>query len=128
MGLPEGSEMFFPGYEAAMLTLEANSVIGLRLIKIAHGGVDAVQEVHLMVQEKVDAAAEAMTTLVGGGSVEAVLAGYRRRVAFNAQRLSAGIGAIAIFSANYRPLALVSRAPSHVLKGCSYDQEARDER
>ena len=88
MGLPEGSEMFFPGYEAAMLTLEANSVIGLRLIKIAHGGVDAVHEVHLMVQEKVDAAAEAMTTLVGGGSVEAVLAGYRRRVAFNAQRLS----------------------------------------
>jgi hypothetical protein len=88
MELPKGGEMFFPGYEATMLALEANSVIGLRLIKIAHGGVDAAQEVNLMVQEKVDAAAEAMTTLVGGGSVEAVLAGYRRRVAFNAQRLS----------------------------------------
>jgi hypothetical protein len=82
--------MIFPGYEATMLALEANAVIGLRLLKIAHGGVDAAQEVDLMVQEKVDAAAEAMTTLVGGGSVEAVLAGYRRRVAFNAERLSPG--------------------------------------
>ena len=80
--------MIFPGYEATMLALEANSVIGLRLMKIAHGGVDAVQEVNLMVQEKVDAAAEAMTTLVGGGTVETVLAGYRRRVAFNAKRLA----------------------------------------
>ena len=80
--------MIFPGYEATMLALEANSVIGLRLMKIAHGGVDAVQEVNLMVQEKVDAAAEAMTTLVGGGTVETVLAGYRRRVAFNAERLA----------------------------------------
>jgi uncharacterized membrane protein YfcA len=120
MGLPEGSEMFFPGYEATMLALEANSVIGLRLIKIAHGGVDAVQEVHLMVQEKVEAGAEAMATLAGGGGVEAVLAGYRRRVAFNAQRLSPG-------SAQYQSflrtsaLALVSRAPSYVLRGGSYE-------
>jgi hypothetical protein len=90
MALPQGSEMIFPGYEATMLALEANAVIGLRLLKIAHGGVDAAQEVNLMVQEKVDAAAEAMTTLLGGGSVEAVLAGYRRRVAVNAQRLSPG--------------------------------------
>ena len=59
MGLPEGSGMFFSGYEATMLALEANSVIGLRLIKIAHGGVDAVQEVNLMVREKVDAGARA---------------------------------------------------------------------
>ena len=42
-----------------MLALEANSVIGLRLIKIAQGGVDAVHEVNLMVHEKVDAGAEA---------------------------------------------------------------------
>ena len=43
-----------------------------------------------MVQEKVEAGAEAMATIAGGGSIEAVLAGYRRRVAFNAQRLSPG--------------------------------------
>ena len=73
-----------------MLALEANAVIGLRLIKIAHGGVDAAHEVNLMVQEKVDAAAEAMTTLLGGGRIGTVLAGYRRRVAVNAQRLSPG--------------------------------------
>ena len=82
--------MFFPGYEATMLALEANGVIGLRLIKIAQGGVDAAHEVNLMVQEKVDAAAEAVATLLGGGSVETVLTGYRRRVALNAQRLSPG--------------------------------------
>lgn len=73
-----------------MLALEANGVIGLRLIKIAQGGVDAGHEINLMVQEKVDAAAEALTTVVGGGSVETVLAGYRRRVALNARRLSFG--------------------------------------
>ena len=65
-------------------------MIGLRLIKIAQGGVDAGHEINLMVQEKVDAAAEALTTVVGGGSVETVLAGYRRRVALNARRLSFG--------------------------------------
>ena len=80
--------MIFPGYEATMLALEANGVIGLRLIKIALGGVDAAYEVNLMVQEKVDAAHEAMATLIGGGTVQTVLAGYRRRVAFNAERLS----------------------------------------
>ena len=40
-------------------------VIGLRLIKIAHGGVEASHEVILMVQEKVDGAAEARATLNG---------------------------------------------------------------
>jgi hypothetical protein len=71
-----------------MLALEANVVIGLRSIKVARGGVDAVQEINLMVQEKVDAAAEALATLVGGGSVEAILSGYRQRVTLNARRLS----------------------------------------
>ena len=35
-----------------------------------------------------DAAAEALATLVGGGSVEAILSGYRQRVTLNARRLS----------------------------------------
>jgi hypothetical protein len=80
--------MTFLGYEATMFALEATGVVGLRLMKIAHGGLDAGHEVILMVQEKVDAAAEAQAMLMGGGSVEAVLIGYRRRVALNAQRLS----------------------------------------
>lgn len=80
--------MNFVGYEAMMLALEASGVIGLRLMKIAHGGVDAGHEVILMVQEKVEAAAEARATLIGGGNLEAVLIGYRRRVAINTQRLS----------------------------------------
>ena len=66
--------MIFLGYEATMLAVEANGVIGLRLMKIAHGGVEAGHEVILMVQEKVDAAAEARATLMGGDNVEAVLA------------------------------------------------------
>jgi hypothetical protein len=80
--------MIFLGYEAVMLALESSGVIGLRLMKIGRGGVDANHEVILMVQEKVDAAAEAHATLMGGGSAEAVLIGYRRRVALNAHRLS----------------------------------------
>ena len=47
-----------------MLALEAHRVIELRLMKIARGGVDAVHEVLLMVQEKVEAAAEAHGTLM----------------------------------------------------------------
>jgi hypothetical protein len=50
--------MIFLGYEATMLALEANGVIGLHLIKIAQGGIDAGHEINLMVQEKLDAAAE----------------------------------------------------------------------
>ena len=80
--------MVFPGYEATMLAIEANGVIGLRLTKIAYGGIDAGMEINLMVQEKFDAAAEALNTLVGGGGVEFVLSGYRRRVTLNARRLS----------------------------------------
>jgi hypothetical protein len=41
-----------------------------------------------MVQEKMEAAADAQATLMGGGNVEAVLIDYRRRVALNARRLS----------------------------------------
>jgi hypothetical protein len=40
-----------------------------------------------MVQEKFDAAAEALTTLVGGGSVEAILSAIDG-VTLNARRLS----------------------------------------
>jgi hypothetical protein len=80
--------MNFLGYQAAMLAFEATGVIGLRLMKIARGGVGAGREAILMVQEKAEAAFEAQTTLMAGGTAEAVLVGYRRRVALNAERLS----------------------------------------
>jgi hypothetical protein len=83
-----GYEMIFLGYEAGMLALEANGVIGLRLMKIARGGADAAREILLMVQEKMEAAADAQATLMGGGNFGAVLIDYRRRVALNARRLS----------------------------------------
>ena len=113
--------MFFSGYEATMLALEANSVIGLRLIKIAHGGVYAVQEVNLMVREKVDAGAEAMAALVGGWQRRGCAGrlpptrGVQRPTAYRRDRRNNNL------FREHRPLALVSRAPSHVLKGCSYE-------
>jgi hypothetical protein len=72
-----------------MLAIESQDVIGLRLKKIAYGEVSVYNEVFLMVSEKIDAAVEAGTTLMAGGSAAAVVARYREHVASNAGRLSA---------------------------------------
>ncbi|MGH1587636.1 hypothetical protein ACRBEV_03860 [Methylobacterium phyllosphaerae] len=71
-----------------MLAIESQSVIALRLVRLAGGGSEGLAEAQSMVVEKVDAAAEAMTTLMGGGSPEAVVARYREHVAANTKRLS----------------------------------------
>jgi hypothetical protein len=79
--------LFYPWYPAIMLAVESNNVIDIRLRKIATGGVDALTETRLMVNEKVDAALEAGTMLMrGAGSVE-IIRFYREHVAANAQRL-----------------------------------------
>jgi hypothetical protein len=80
--------MIFPWYTATMLAVEASSVIGLRLMKIAGGGREALHEVGLMVTEKVAAAGEAGAILIEGGSAVTVIGRYRERVAANAGRLS----------------------------------------
>jgi hypothetical protein len=54
----------FPWYSAAMLALEANHVIALRLSKIAFGGPEARSEAKLMVTEKIDAAVESSYSLL----------------------------------------------------------------
>ena len=48
----------FPWYSTAMLALEANHVIALRLSKLAFGGLEARSEAKLMITEKIDAAVE----------------------------------------------------------------------
>ena len=64
-------------------------VIGLRLTKLAGGGRDARDEVHLIMNEKIKAAFEAGKTLMEGGSLFAVIDHYREYVAANNSRLAA---------------------------------------
>jgi hypothetical protein len=72
-----------------LLGIEANEVVGLRMMKITSGGPAALSEMHLMIAEKMDAAAEASTSLICGHSPMAVVARYREHVANNRLRLLA---------------------------------------
>ena len=78
-----------PFLAAALLGLEANRVINLRIMKIAKGGEDARNEAFLMVDEKVLAALEAYASICAGRGPEVVINRYRQHVAANAKRLSA---------------------------------------
>jgi hypothetical protein len=80
--------MFFPFRTATLLALESSRVIGLRLNRLAAGGKNAADEAHLMVSEKVHAAAKAAATLMTGGSPSKVVRQYRKRVPANVARLS----------------------------------------
>ena len=82
--------------EALRLGCEAYSLIGLRLFKMATGGVPAVSEALRMVPEKITALVDAqilITTSVLSGRPDLapaqVVALYRERVSDNEQRLSA---------------------------------------
>ncbi|GJD57531.1 hypothetical protein [Methylobacterium dankookense] len=79
----------FPFYTAALLGLEAQKVIELRLVKLAWGGAAAQAEAQLMTGEKVLAATEAAYTLMHGGSAEMVISRLREHVAANTKRLTA---------------------------------------
>jgi hypothetical protein len=74
--------------QAAWLTLEAQQVIALRLMKIGAGGAAAQTEMARMLTEKVAAAAETLGRLSLGGSGRKVVRRYRTRVRANARRLS----------------------------------------
>ena len=80
--------MFFPLYSTMMLGLESAVVIGLRMLKVTRGGSDALNEMHLMIREKVDAAFESGSHVMAGASAETVIDRYRQQVAANAARLS----------------------------------------
>ncbi|UVO53657.1 hypothetical protein [Sphingomonas sp. SUN039] len=54
------------GFDALKLGMDANSVIGLRLAKIATGGVAGTEEARLMVAEKMQAAAQLQTAFLTG--------------------------------------------------------------
>jgi hypothetical protein len=74
--------------EAMELGFDAQRVIALRFVKIADGGSAANEEARLMVTEKLAAAGEAVTTLLMGGSGQAVVQRYRSHMRANARRLA----------------------------------------
>jgi hypothetical protein len=83
------------GLEAWRLGMEASAVIGLRTLRIAHGGPAGAAEAERMVREKVEAAmalqALAVTGALGATPASAsarTLAHYRRKVRANRRRLS----------------------------------------
>ena len=80
--------MFFPFHATMMLGLESSNVIGLRMLKLAYGGTDAVTEMQLMVREKIHATLESSANLMAGASAHSVVDRYRQHVAANARRLS----------------------------------------
>ncbi|BAQ48116.1 MULTISPECIES: hypothetical protein [Methylobacterium] len=84
--------MFDAWYATAMLAMESQKVIELRMMKLAWGGVAGQVEAQRMVSEKIGAALEATGTLLGGGTPEAVIDRYREHVRNNVARLSAPAG------------------------------------
>jgi hypothetical protein len=70
-----------------MLAVDAQTVIGLRLMMLGAGGTAAQTEIDRMVTEKASALVEATAILVSGGSAHKVIAGYRKHVRANSRRL-----------------------------------------
>jgi hypothetical protein len=80
--------MLEPWFLVLLLALESGEVIGLRVAKLAGGGVDAHHEADLMVSEKIDAVIEAGAGLLCGATTGHVINRFREHVAANARRLS----------------------------------------
>ncbi len=74
--------------DMALLGMEAQQVIGMRLARIAAGGRGADFETTRMVTEKVAAAQEAAMSLMTGGSPEKVVRCYRTHDRKNRTRLA----------------------------------------
>ena len=73
--------------DTALLAMEAQVVIGMRLGQLWFGGPAAWLEAQRMVTEKASAFAEAAAVLATGGSAHEVVKGYRGHVQANARRL-----------------------------------------
>jgi hypothetical protein len=80
--------MFGPWFTVSLLALESSQVIGLRVAKLARGGVDAQNEAHLLVNEKIAAVFDSSLRLVCGATTSHVIDRVREQVAANALRLS----------------------------------------
>src|SRR5258708_2885957 len=80
--------MFSLWYNFAMLSVEAQQVIWLRLLKLGKGGPHAALELQSMLLEKTVAASDAMGRLAMGGSPKSVVRGYRKKVRATRRRLT----------------------------------------
>jgi hypothetical protein len=83
-------------FESAMLAVEAQQVVAMRLTKFAMGGPDVQREAELMVSEKMASLVETgqmmMMAALGGKSdlgAAKVMQHYRKKVGANVKRLSA---------------------------------------
>ena len=92
---PSASTMFSLGLDAWSLYLDASTVIGLRMMKMAAGGPGADKEMALMVNEKVQATLELQMEGATGrlgvtpvGAAKKVVRHYQRKVGANKRRLS----------------------------------------
>jgi hypothetical protein len=74
--------------DAQLLTLEAQQVIAMRMMKLSLGGTKGAKEARRMVSEKVFAAGEAGFRLAKGGSGHSIVRHYRRKVRANRRRLA----------------------------------------
>ena len=79
--------MFRPWYQLTMLAIKSQTVVALRLMKLASGGTAAADEVQRMVAEKVSAGTSAAATILSGGGVDKAIRDTRRHVRRNAKRL-----------------------------------------
>jgi hypothetical protein len=85
----QGGAILSPWSTVLLLALESSEVIGLRVAKLAGGGVDAQYEADLIVSEKVDAVIEVTASFMSGAAVTKVINRFREQVAANTKRLSA---------------------------------------
>jgi hypothetical protein len=74
--------------DMAILSMAAQQVVALRMLKLAVGGAAAHREAARMVTEKMQAGIEAAATTATGGSSRKVLRRYKTRVKANSRRLS----------------------------------------
>jgi hypothetical protein len=84
-----GGAMITPWLNVVWLALESSEVIGLRVAKLAAGGIDAQHEARLIVGEKVSAIFEVGNSFFSGATATNVINRFREQVAANARRLSA---------------------------------------
>jgi hypothetical protein len=75
-------------FDAARLGYEVQTVMALRMLKLARGGRAAEVEAQRMMTEKGVAFAEAAATLATGRSIKKVVRRVRSRVSKNKRRLS----------------------------------------
>jgi hypothetical protein len=84
--------LFALSFQAARFGWEMQSMIALRLMRLAGGGASAQSEAHRIGTEKMAALAEAQTSAIKGSNgpevAKKALNGYKKRVRRNKRRLS----------------------------------------